>query len=156
MRKCLILFLFVGFFLFGCSPSKMTFSNHAQWLPADFDPKTGVLLVEEVVWPKAQGQKMKEYMEQNYPYKYAFVSAKELADPGGKYSDKTLYRFAIVNSYKDHIMHEFKPNQITISMTDFNFVDRLNSKTYPKSGKGSSYASVTFKPFINTVLEQTK
>ena len=48
--------------LAGCSPSKVTFGNTERWLPPDFDPRTGVLMIERVYFPKTQQRKIEEYM----------------------------------------------------------------------------------------------
>lgn len=151
MALCLCVFT-----LLSCAPSKKTFSNSANWIPGDFNPREGVLLVEEVTWPSKQGRIMREYMEEKYPYKYEFVSTKDLQENSAKYSDKSVYRFAIVHSFKTHLMHQYDPSRRTlpVGMVDFSFYDRLNAKAYPQTGKGSSLASVTFRPFINTVLEK--
>src|SRR5207253_2501244 len=106
-----------------------------------------------VTWPAKQGRIMKEYMQKNYPYKYEFVSVKDLEN-NTKYSDKSVYRFTLVNSYDTHVMHQGDASQhpLPVGMVDFSFYDRLNKKVYPQTGKGSSLASTTFKPVINTIV----
>ena len=42
---------------------------------------------------------------------------------------------------------------LLIASYDFNFIDRLNKKTYPKTGISSSNAVITLKEIIKTILK---
>lgn len=143
-------------FTLGCSSSK-TFSNSSNWLPSDFKPENGILLIDKVSWPKSQQAKMEKYMKENYTFKYEFVSLS--AGYTEKYSDVNVYRFVIENSNSSHVMHQSDPTvpasqKITVNMVDFNFYDRLTKKTFPATGKGSSYAFMTFRAMMNTILQK--
>jgi hypothetical protein len=138
----------------SCSPSTHTFGNSDKWLPKDFDPKKGVLLVEKISWPKKQQRKMEEFMAKSYPYKYEFITLDEIKNPGGKFQDLDKYKFVLINSTA--LLQRMDISKPAVTMVDFNFYDRTSKTNYPKTGKGSSLASMTFMPVINTVLEKTK
>lgn len=151
--------LFVAFIIvltYGCvSPMKSFNTNSNGWKPSDFKPQNGILLIERVT-PKAQQKKIEDYMAKDYPFKYEFVDIKDLEANEKKYADKNTYRFALVYSYSTQTLHE---NDITrkplnVGAFDFNFIDRLNNKEYPKSGIASSWSSMTFKKIIQTCLEK--
>ena len=130
-------------------------SNANGWKPDDFIPKDGILLIEKVTRPQNQQIKIKEFMEKNYPYKYEFVDIKDLNENSEKYKNKDVYRFALVNSYTTQNIHQsdISLRPLNVTAFDFNFIDRRKNKEYPKSGIASSWASMTFKKIIQTVLK---
>ena len=146
------------FFILGIASntSKLTFGNSEKWIPADFDPAQTILLVEDFgVSAKAQ-RKMEAYMSEKYPYKYEFVSLKTIQNNEGKYSDRKLYKYALV--YSSHTTFS-RDNQTgrdgpTVTGFDYHFYDRELDKDYPATGKSSSYAIMTFKPVINTIVKK--
>jgi hypothetical protein len=155
MKKLLITAFFIFFAGASFSQMKAFKENSNGWRPADLKLEEGVLLIEKVSWPKKQQKKIEEFMEKKYPYKYEFVDAKDLND-STKFSDKNTYKFALMCTYSSKTMHENQPNQrpLNVGTFDFNFIDRLNNKAYPKSGIFSSWASMTFKQIIETLLEK--
>src|SRR5215213_6144676 len=152
-------FLFTALIMiltYGCTTSmnssmKTFTANSNGWKPADFKPENGVLLIQRVARPKAQQRKIEDFMAKNYPFKYEFVDTRDLKDDGNKYADKNIYRFALVNSMDQWTVNRTSGQGTSSSSTvvfDFNFIDRLNNKTYPKSGIPSSWASMTYKKII--------
>lgn len=145
----------------SCTTPMQTFtSNSNGWKPNDFVPSKGVLLIEKITWPKNQQKKIEEYMIKNYPYKYEFVDVPDLTGSNKKFEDKNIYRFALVSSYKTKNLNEGKMDAngfekpLNVGAFDFNFIDRLNNKEYPKSGIYSSWASMTFKKIIEACIEK--
>jgi hypothetical protein len=144
---------------YGCgsalNASMNTFtSNSNGWKPADFKPENGVLLIQRVARPKAQQRKMEDYMAKHYPYKYEFIDPKDLGG-NSKYDDKKTYRFVLVNSMSQWTVNTTSSRGTgtsTAVVFDFNFIDRPNSKIYPKTGIPSSWASMTFKKVIQACL----
>jgi hypothetical protein len=43
---------------------------------------------------------------------------------------------------------------LTVTGFDFHFYDRELDKSYPATGKPSSYATMTFEPVINTIVKK--
>ncbi len=133
-----------------------------KWLPPDFDPKNGILLIERANTPGVPGQKkIEEFMEKEYPYKYEFV---EIAIVNGdkepsivneeKYSDKNLYRFVMVNSVSIiKGMPKADGRQSSGSIFDYSFIDRLNNKAYPQTGSSTSWPAQAFKRIMGKILK---
>jgi hypothetical protein len=162
MNKNLIPVTFLLGLILLCLTSFKNFSQtNDSWLPADFDPKQGVLLIQKVPYPQRQQRLIEEFMEKNYPYKYKFVSIKNIEDiDSTKCSDSSSCRFVVLYNYDTHKMHEndFRPEsqKIIVGMYDFQFYDRNNKTTYPATGKGASWASVPFKSMMNNILKKFK
>lgn len=150
-----IIFTAIVAIIGSTTPKKAFDDNSNGWLPADFSPKNGTLLIERVTTPKAQGEKIEAYMEKNYPYKYEFVNEGQW-ETDSKYEDKESYPFVLVLSvnYYQRVDSRTGRTGVRYSSFDFNFVDRVNDKPYPPSGISSSWASMTFEAIIKKVLEK--
>ena len=142
----------------SCNPSKMTFGNADKWIPSDFNPSKTTLLIEKFTVSKKAQQQIEDYMSENYPYKYEFAQQSEIENKSGKYSDLKKYKFAII--YSSHNTHWTKQEGasttggLTVTGFDYNFVDREIDKIYPPTKKSNSYAIMTFKPMINTIVKK--
>ena len=160
MKHTLVCFCMSMFLFMDCSPSKVTFGNAERWLPPDFDPRTGVLMIERVYFPKTQQRKIEEYMKEKYPYAYEFIDNFSTAMKQEKYADSAKYSFFMVDSYSSTQLNRtintsnntYHSN--TVGAFDYSFYDRLKGKRYPSTGKASSLASMTFKGIINTILKK--
>ena len=149
-------------FSFGFVGSANAQTKLPKWLPADFDPKNGILLIERANTPGMPGQKkIEEFMLENYPYKYEFV---DIAIVNGdkepsivnaeKYSDKNVYRFIMVNSVNIiKGMPKSDGRQVSGSFFDYSFIDRLNDKAYPQTGSSTSWAAQAFKRIMAKILK---
>jgi len=149
-----LFFIFTGF----TTLTRSTGDQYA-WLPPDFNPKTGVLLIQKVEGPQRQQRKIEEFMKEKYPYKYAFITADDISDTAAMYSDKDVYRFVMLNNYATHIMHQDdirmpRYKKIPVGMFDFFFIDRASKKQYPPSGKGASWASMPLMYMIDEILKK--
>lgn len=156
MKKSHFIILAVLFLISACSPSTKTFGNADKWLPPGFDAKNEVVLIQKISWPRRQQSIMEEYMKEKYPYQYEFFDGDP--DKDSKFADTNKYRYVLFSTSSSHVMHANDPSrhQVAVGMSDFYFYDRTTQKSYPATGKGSSWASVTFKPIINTILARTK
>jgi len=154
-QKLTILSIITTLLFCGCvSPMKTFNDNSNGWKPNDFVPSKGILLIEKIAGPKNQQKKIEEFMAKSYPYKYEFVDTKDLSGNNEKYNDKSTYRFALVSAFSTHTLHQnTTEHPLNVGAFDFNFIDRLNDKEYPKSGIASSWASMTFKKIIETCLK---
>lgn len=156
MRKLIFVFtIAIVSLMYGCAMPMTSFNNNSNgWKPDDFNPGKGTLLIQRTL-PKSQQQKIEDFMKEKYAYKYEFVDVEDLNSNIEKFADKNTYRFALVSSYRVHDIHQndVSKNSLNVGVFDFNFVDRLKNKNYPKSGIGSSWASMTFKKIIETCLK---
>lgn len=152
-KKFLFIAAIIILIIAGCnSPKKIFNSNSNGWLPADFNPKTGVLLIQSA-WPDKQQNKIEKFMKETYPYKYEFVGSRNSIDSNSKYSDKNTCRFILANAWSSKTMNYMQPNQIDVHTCDYNFIDRLNNKNYPASGIAASYPSMVLEPIITKILK---
>jgi hypothetical protein len=155
MNKFILTLFVLLLSIAGFGQMKTFKENKNGWRPADLKLEEGILLIERVSWPKNQQKKIEEYMKKNYPYKYEFTDAESLSDPS-KFTDKQTYKFALVLTYANKTMHANNANErpLNVGTFDYNFIDRLNGKEYPKTGIFSSWVSMTFKQIIETLLEK--
>lgn len=152
---CMLLYLSIN----GCSAlgAKISFGNSAKWLPAKFRPAKTILLVEVFGKPKKKVSKvnkaMAKYLDEKYPYKYEIVSAEDIKDLNGKYSDLSVYPFALVWSKHYWSMRMANGMHDGGHGYDLNFVERGTGKEYPKTGKGCTNPLLLFKPVVNTIVK---
>ena len=147
--------MFLLFTSCGALGSKITLGNSDKWLPANFRPAKSIMLVQIFGKPKNGVNKaMAKYLDKKYPYKYEIVSADDIRDLNGKYSDLNVYQFALVWS-----KHYFESGSMAMHNHysghgyDLNFVDRSNGRNYPKTGKGCSSPMLLFNPVVNTIVK---
>jgi hypothetical protein len=131
-----------------------------KWLPKDFDPKNDIILIEKA--DGGQQKKIQEFMTADYPYKYEFINMGILKGEkyaslinADKYADKKVYRFMLVHSMTSIISRqgEVGVTHAQGNIFDYNFIDRLNDITYPKTGSTSSWAFKTLRSIINKIIQ---
>lgn len=140
-------------------------------VPADFNPKKHILLVAEI--PKknkpderleGKTKKLDEAMRAFYPYRYEIVSIRDIVERKGKYSDTSVYRFAVRNNisfvthetstqYKSHFTGTYRNLETSTQQgwVDFGFYDRVTEKRFPLSGNSNpsiKYATLTLAELI--------
>src|SRR5689334_10462985 len=119
--QLLLAFLIV---ITGCSTPKSAMDNASEGneqIPKLFNPNKVILLIEGEVdgdgsstdlsttqsvrtdtymnaYMTKNQKAMMEYADKNYPYKHKFTTQKEIYGPDSKYSDKSVYRYALVTS----------------------------------------------------------
>src|SRR5438874_12999975 len=92
--------------LFSCTAINRNtgFRTAEEMVPADFNPQKQILLVAE--FPQKNNpdkrhvgytNKMENILKKYYPFKYEIVSNKEILDNNSKYSDISVYKYAIVD-----------------------------------------------------------
>jgi|SRR5687768_1277155 len=148
--KKIIVFLFYSLslcVLAGCFASGMSSKNDTKWIPADFDPKNTILLVEKNYSMTPLEKEIEEYMKKNYPYRFEFALGPSIRLKAGKYSDTVLYRYALVRN-SDYIHGGGHASQ----REDFNFYDMIHDKDYSPSGKQSSKKVDTFKRVVDALI----
>lgn len=160
-KKNLLSILTIAVFFYialASNPSKKVFQNSENWIPDDFIPSKTILLIEKFFVSKKAEQQMDDYMNEKYPYKYEFVSLSTIKNREGKYADTKLYKHALVITSHSNTMTKADgastSGGLTVTGFDFNFYDRSIDKNYPPTKKPSSYAVMTFKPVINTIIKK--
>lgn len=179
-QRFLMVFAAISMFVYGCGTSKSALDNESAGngqLPSDFNAANGVLLIEHNVVDKSDRaavaaamqsentyviaymtknrKQMIEYADKNYPYKHEFATPSDIYDANSKYSDKTIYRYALVTSMVKPVQHD-RFNERTGQLTSTNYqpifrfylYDRLNDKTYAALGHGSSLIMWAYKAAI--------
>lgn len=153
----LFLILFSGL-ITSCNPSKKTFGNSEKWIPQDFNPSKTILLVEKFKVSDKAEQKMEDYMSETYGNKYEFVDLSVIKNRDGKYANTKLYKYALVISSHTNTITKAEgastSGGLRVTGFDFNFYDRELDKNYPPTKRASSYAIMTFKPVINTIVKK--
>jgi len=141
----------------------------ASIVPADFNPQKQVLLVVQI--PKRykpaqkdekRTQKMEDLFKKYYPYKFEIVSPEEVNADNAKYTDTTMYKYAIMNklygvrhtsNYTTYSsnggQHTMSPSAVTTYLS-YSFFDRINNKQYDNSYQ-SPYLKSAVEAFANTV-----
>jgi hypothetical protein len=142
-----VLVIAIGF-ISGCSPATHTFNNSSDWLPAEFNPRTDYLVIDNAGFPQNQISKMIRFMKEKYPYKYSFVPSLMLTE---QVADPKIYRFILLNSAG---VVTIPSMSVPAGSFDFHFYDRLTKTKYPDTKRGSSSPFITFEAIINTILEK--
>ncbi len=156
------LFLFFIIVLGACTPNHKFFKDGANWIPPDFNPSKGVLLI--VTYPGKEGwnSDMTDFVEKHYGGKYEVVDEKTIKSDQGKYADKDVYRYAIlwrINNGKSSSTHNYySPSTITtVSYSDpqldwyGHFFDRQTGKEYSETRKINNYGRKGYIPFFNSI-----
>jgi hypothetical protein len=156
MKKLIIyIFYFLSLCLFtGCATSGKSSGNSKKWIPAGFDPKNTVLLVEKSYFMTTQEKEMEEYMKKNYPYRFEFVLLSSIRLTSEQYSDTILFRYGLVSH--SYAVPSMNSNRNGLTAQDFNFYDRANRTDYPLSGNSSSKKIISFKLLINAIVKEIK
>ena len=141
--------------------SQKTLKNADKWIPADFNPKNTILLVE--AWSGIQEEKGIEkqegYMDKKYPYKYEVVPFETIRKREGKYANTKIYKWALVSTANATALTKTNgastnTGVLTNVDRDFNFYDRETNKNYPATNKSQGPFKQTFEVVINTIVKQ--
>ena len=153
----------IVFFVLGVAshPAKnSTYSDAANWIPADFNPNDGILLIEIHPRNTSQNEKMTEFLAQNYPYKYEVVDRGMIQGKPDKYADTKVYRFGVLWDFKMSQHNNIDANGKMSFQTDYDlygqFIDRSTNKVYPRTTKANHYGQTGYEPFFNSVIQHFK
>ena len=170
-------FLVIAGISFSCKSiseyTKSMSEDNIAIVPKDFDPNKHILLFAEM--PRLNNpsernnsvtEKLDKALKKYCPYKYEIVSMKDILENKGKYSDTSIYKYAILNSLNATWNTTTTTTTTTdntgthsssvspsarVTTIDFNFYDRTTAKNYPPSGKSSSFMEYTVKGFMGVV-----
>lgn len=157
-KSILLLILISGIPSFAFS--QKTLKNGDKWIPADFNPKTTILLVE--AWSGIQEEKgiakQENYMDKMYPYKYEVVPFETIKKREGKYANTKIYKWALISTANATALTKANgastnTGVLTSVDRDFNFYDRENDKNYPPTNKSQGPFKQTFQVVINTIVK---
>ena len=185
-QKFLITCAVISVLFFACSAPKSSLDYASKGNPAipeNFNPATGVLLIEQNIedgsrvdlstsvgvrsdtytnyYMKKKKKAMIEYADKNYPYKHEFASQNDIYSPSSKYADKNTYQFALVTSLGAPGQHtEMRSDGMhsthNAPIFKFYIYDRLNDKTYSALSNGSAFLLAAFKEAIQKVNDEKK
>src|SRR5437764_10150935 len=89
-------FLFSLLIFFSCSVSNSSFKDASSWIPTDFNPNKGILLVQVFPTNAKNNKEMEEFLASNYKWRYEVVDKETAYGKTGKYADTQKYPFAFV------------------------------------------------------------
>jgi hypothetical protein len=150
------------------SPKNMSYSDFDKWVPKDFDPNTCILLIQKHPVNDKQNKRMLEFLEKKYPYRYEVVGAGPIFNPEGKYTNREIYKYAVVWEMKNHQStstntYRTSSSTMTSSTSTRTVYDLygsfLNLNTREKSKytkKGMNYGQVGYMPFFNSIVKKFK
>jgi hypothetical protein len=138
-------------------------------IPQAYDPGKHILLIASM--PRLHNPNKinrsvtslyKKSLEENYPYKFEIVSLQDITD-SSKYSDTSVYRFAILNSLSSNeFIHPStsgntsrrqSSTSIRITHIELSFFDRVSRKQYSASGCASSWLKNVVACFSKSVKD---
>lgn len=143
-------------------------------VPAGFDPTRHILLFAEMPRLRKPEQrnksvtaKMEKTIQQKWPYKYEVVSTDDIVSDSSKYSDTSVYRYAVISSLSGFrhttqnttTTHRSNGPSSTVTVSpsatttviDYRFYDRVERRQYETTGRGSSYVNLAMMNFIKMV-----
>ena len=154
--KTKLFFSTILFCIASSCQAQHTFNNGDKWIPQNFNPSTGSLLVMKLEeGDKKEGKRneqMEEYLKEKYTYQFAFATKDEIENSKGAYADVKKFPFALMVKH----FYESHPPYGLYSVYDFYFVDRATNTEFPLTKKTTSNPVLLFKPVINTILERFK
>lgn len=154
---------FISFLMSSCAVNR-TIPNKKldkSIVLADFDPQKHVILMEEMPFDRKGklNRKMNDLLVKYYPGKFEIVE--RIALTNAKYSDTSIYKYAVVNALRGvnrtttttitnaNGTHSVSPSATTTYIT-YSFLDRTNNKTYGQSYP-SAWLKTSVEAFANTV-----
>lgn len=158
----LLLLLSLASFLTACTIPVRTVVKGpllATDVPQEFDAQKHILLVaamQRLDKPETVDQKrtadLEKALQKYFPYRYVVVTKNEIYGNPERYSDTTVYRFALVSKRKtlvDPWLLEgefeegisFAPG-FSRTYIDFAFYSRADKQHYPFSGSGTSVMKI--------------
>jgi len=162
-KNYLSILTLLTFFVLGIAshPAKnATFSDAANWIPSDFNPNNDILLIETHPVSAHQNERMIDFLEKNYAYRYEVIDRNMIQDKTGKYSDTKTYPFGVLWDLKSTQITRMDDKGKMSFSTNYDlygqFIDRSTNKVYPKTTRVNNYGQVGYEPFFNSITKQVK
>ena len=147
-RKLLSVLLFFILFI-TVSSFKIAPSLCHQWLPADFNPNNGILLIQKHPFNKNQNDRMVKFLKKKYPWRYEIATVEQIKQDE-KYSDTRLYQFAILwTDFLTPINASGYRHDV-----DGHFLDRSTGTVYPGSSLGYNYGRTGDRQVIKAIAKK--
>ncbi len=176
MKKYSVLLLLFIFVASAASAQMWKLIVDHSCIPKDFDPKKYTLLVMHLPnrnnLEKTSGyatKSLQKAFEKNYPYKFEIVTPDQLRTDSVKYSDTSIYKFILLNSFttteredggykknlKTGLITPNPAKRVKTTTIDFAFYDFLSYKQYPFLGARNSFVGPTIEALTNAINEVT-
>lgn len=161
-KNNLSIFTMVLFFIMGVAStaSHQTFSDVDKFIPPDFNPDKGILLIQIHPVNSKQNDRMLEFLQKNYLHPYEVVAKSEIDNKSGKYADTKKYPFAVLWRDSESIHYSQNSNGTSSNMPEYDlyghFVDRSTGNAYPETKKINNYGQVGYVPFFNSIIKHFK
>lgn len=142
-------------------------------VPADFKPEQHILLIAEMPRRRNDNERNKfvtkrldKALKESYPYKYEIVSHAEIMNNNIKYSDTSIYKYALLNHRK--FFTSYKPvtrnsngslsggTSVTTTYIDFFFYERTTGSKYQLTGNSSPHIGRVVKAFSTLVKKENE
>jgi Prokaryotic membrane lipoprotein lipid attachment site len=139
------------FILSGCGMGKSVFKDAANWVPADFNPKECILLVQEFPGDsKKANNELQGLLDSTYKGQFEIVSKKTIEEGEGKYGDTKFYRYAVLweRRYTQWSSASSSSKKLDI---DGRFYDRNESHRFPITKDYNRDGNRSYIPFFAAV-----
>jgi len=138
---------------FSCMSTKKYVAKESEYdvtkVPQGYDPQKHILLIAEMPLLSnrektnhAVTRKVNRKFKKYFPYRYEIASPKEIMSSSSKYSDTSVYRYALGNNIAS-FAHDPARSIHTIEIIDFAFYDRVTKQNHPKTGNGFAQIKYT-------------
>jgi hypothetical protein len=161
----------VSILVSSCAINRTASSNQLDIsvVPADFNPRQHILLIAELPVKQNSAERsekrtkeMEGLLKEYYPYKFEIVSLKDIRVENSKYTDTSVYKYAVLNSLRGHTIITTKSGQqrvmvpkVPTTYISFYFFDRVNNKKYENS-YASAWLKTSVEAFVNTIKKAKK
>jgi hypothetical protein len=151
MKTILYLLCLLG--LSSCVTPLHVSTSH---VPPQYEGSRSVLLVEDLPAEANAARKIRELLQQHFPYRYELVRRSDILRNPARYRDTALYRFAILSNVSEGTTLRSTNLVKDYTVIDYHMYDRVTQVHYPATGHPASFAEVPFETLLNTVLKAIK
>lgn len=156
--KIVLKLLIVTLILSSCFAKRTTYRDTKDWIPGDWHPDKGTLLIQEFPLSKRTNKKMVKYLEKKYNGNYEVLDKKTMLSKTGEYSNTQKYKYAVLwHDNRSSITH------VGASMSVSNhidpkpaFYDRSTEKLYPTTKTYNNLGNKSYFPFVNGLVRHSK
>jgi len=133
-------------------------TNHIKkdnWLPEGFNPKDGILLIQEHPFGARQNERMVAFLDKEYHWRYEIISINQMQQ-NKKYQDKKLYQFAMLWTDMRSRENTTEIRGLIYNDIDGHFLDRNTDTEYPQSKLGKGFGQIGYRKVINAINKKFK